>query len=72
MGETLLRIVGLFKFRMKIVKTDFLYYSAIAAEKKEHRVLFFERNCVEGQFIIFRVTIGFLFGDETVIENDQK
>jgi len=48
MGETLLRIIGLFMFRMKTVKTDFLYYNAIAREKKERRVLFFERNCVEG------------------------
>jgi hypothetical protein len=57
---------------MNIVKTDFLYYNAIAREKKERRVLFFERNCVEGQIGVFRVTIGFLFGGEIVIENDQK
>jgi len=47
MGETLLRIVGLYKIKLIFVKTDFLYYSAIAPEKKERRVLFFERNCVE-------------------------
>ncbi len=29
--------------------TDFLYYNAIALEKKERRVLFFERNCVLGE-----------------------
>jgi len=57
---------------MNIVKTDFLYYSAIAREKKERRVLFFERNCVEEQISVFRVTIGFLFGGETVMDNDQK
>jgi hypothetical protein len=34
---------------MYIVKTDFLYYSAIEPEKKERGSLFLERNCVAGE-----------------------